>query len=96
MQVRWTSKAVSDLARLHEFAALRSKLTAARLVKSLTAAAGALPSHPRLGETLSAFAPREVRRLLVGQHELRYEVMQDRFHGDIVILRLWHTGEQRA
>jgi plasmid stabilization system protein ParE len=94
MTVRWTSKALSDLVRLHEFSAQHSQLAAARLVKMLTNAAGRLPVHPRIGERLEEFAPREVRRVLVGRHELRYEVLDDGDINRIVILRLWHSGEQ--
>ena len=96
MAVRWTSKALADLVRLHEFAAQHSELAAARLVKTLTNAAGRLPAHPRIGERLEEFAPREVRRLLVGQHELRYEFRGDGDVNRIAILRLWHTREQHS
>jgi hypothetical protein len=37
------------------------------------------------------FAPREVRRLIVGDYELRYEILEDA----IVLVRLWHTREDR-
>jgi len=89
-RVRWTSKALSDLARLHGFLAIGSKAAADRAVKSLTAAAGSLAAHPRLGEHLDQFEEREVRRLLVGQFELRYEVAG----GNVFILRLWHSREE--
>jgi len=40
---------------------------------------------------LDDFAPREVRRLFVGDYELRYEIQGDA----IIIVRLWHTKEDR-
>lgn len=91
MRVKWTGKALSDLLRLHEFIALGNKAAADRVVKSLSAAAGALAVNPRIGEKLDEFEPGEVRRLLVGHHEMRYEIIGS----DIVVLRLWHTREER-
>ncbi len=37
MELKWTSKALSDLARLYDFLVLASKPAAARTVQSLTA-----------------------------------------------------------
>ncbi len=37
------------------------------------------------------FQPREVRRLLVGQYEIRYEVKKS----SVYLLRIWHTREKR-
>ena len=82
---------MSDLVRLHGFLALGSKSSAARAVKGLTAAAGKLAAHPRVGERLDEFTDREVRRLLVGQYEMRYGVAS----ASVLILRLWHTREAR-
>ena len=91
MQIQWTGKALSDLARLHEFLAQVNKEAAARVVQSLVAAPDRLKGRLRIGERLNEFDPREVRRLLVGQYELRYEVLGSR----VVVLRLWHTREDR-
>ena len=92
MDVRWTRKASADLVRLYEFLASANRPAAVRTVKALTAAPGGLPAHPRIGERLEEFDPREVRRLLVGQYEIRYEIQQST---TIYILRLWHTRESR-
>lgn len=91
MELKWTSKALSDLVRLHEFLALVNKPAAARTVQSLTAAPTSLMVNPRIGEKLEEFAPREVRRILVGQYEIRYEIQES----SIYVLRLWHTREDR-
>ncbi len=84
MDLRWTSKALADLARLHEFLAQANPHAAARVVRSLTAAPARLMEHPRIGEQLEAFKPREVRRILIGQYEMRYEIQQS----IIYVLRL--------
>lgn len=90
MELKWTSKALSDVARLYEFLAAKNVHSAARTVQSLTKAPKILLSNPRIGEQLIEFMPREVRRLLIGHYELRYE-LQDR---TIYLLRLWHTREE--
>jgi len=87
MELKWTSKAVSVLARLYEFPAPVNKRAAARTVQSLTAAPVRLLEHPRIGENLEEFEPREVRRLLIGRYEMRYEIQGS----TIFVLRLWHT-----
>ncbi len=48
-------------------------------------------TNPRIGEQLFEFDPPEVRRILVGEYEVRYEI-QDSI---IYVLRLWHTREDR-
>ena len=68
MQLKWTSKALSDLARLYDFLAPVNRSAAARTVQSLTAAPKTLFENPRIGERLEEFDPREVRRILVGHY----------------------------
>ncbi|MES3022991.1 MAG: type II toxin-antitoxin system RelE/ParE family toxin [Pseudomonadota bacterium] len=91
MELLWTSKALSDLTRLHEFLAAVNEPAAARTVRSLTNASARLVLNPRIGERLAEFDPREIRRILIGRYELRYEVVQSK----IYVLRLWHTREER-
>ena len=69
MKLTWTSKALSDLTRLHEFLALVNKPAAARTVQKLTAAAAGLAANPRIGEKLEEFEPRDVRRMIVGHYD---------------------------
>ncbi|MFK0573137.1 type II toxin-antitoxin system RelE/ParE family toxin [Endozoicomonas sp.] len=91
MDIKWTSKALSDLSRLYGFLALVNKPAAAKTVQSLTTCPASLRSNPRIGERLEAFEPREVRKILIGQYEMRYEIQ----NSIIYILRLWHTRENR-
>jgi plasmid stabilization system protein ParE len=91
MEMKWTSKALSDLARLYEFLAAVNKPAAARAVQALTKAPTILLTNPRIGEQLVEFEPREVRRILVGEYEIRYEIQASIIH----VLRLWHTREDR-
>lgn len=91
MELKWASKALADLARLYEFLAPVNKPAVARAVQVLTKAPTILLTNPRIGEQLFQFEPREVRRILVGEYELRYEI-QDSI---IYVLRLWHSRENR-
>jgi len=91
MRLRWTSAAHGDLARLHEFLKTDSPSAAARVVRALVAAPERLLQTPRLGERLEEFSPREVRRMIIGRYEMRYEVADQA----IFVLRIWHTREDR-
>ena len=91
MALRWTSKAHADLIRLHEFLQPVNPIAAARVVRQLLAGAKRIPAHPRLGSRLSQFEPREVRRVLIGDYEIRYELA----HTDVIVLRIFHTREDR-
>lgn len=59
MELKWTSKTLSDLARLYEFLAPVNKLAAVRCVRALTAIPASLLATPRIGERLEEFDPRE-------------------------------------
>jgi len=89
--IRWTPESVEDLARLHDFLAQSNPRAALRAVTALRNAVRQLLAHPRLGSLLGGFEPREVRRLLVGDYEMRYEVAGEAIH----ILRFFHTREDR-
>ncbi|TBR25259.1 type II toxin-antitoxin system RelE/ParE family toxin [bacterium] len=92
MKLQWTSKAHDDLSRLHAFLAEGSPKAAARAIRALVAAPTRLLTHPRLGEALDGFEPREVRRIFVGRYELRYEVAPR----TVTVLRVWHAREDRG
>lgn len=79
------------MARLYDFLAPVNQPAAARAVQALTAAPASLLANPRIGEKLDEFEPREVRRILVGKYEIRYEIQES----TIYVLRLWHTREDR-
>jgi plasmid stabilization system protein ParE len=91
MKTQWTGKASSDLVRLHAHlspVAPRRR----RVVQQLAHAPDRLIDYPRIGEKLEAYEPREVRRIIVGNYELRYEIA----NATIFILRLWHCRENRS
>jgi plasmid stabilization system protein ParE len=91
MKVAWSRSAIGDLARLQAFLAHVNPLAAARAVARLKQAPRLLEQEPRLGSALPAFSPRDVRRLILDDYELRYEVTDDA----VIVLRMWHTREYR-
>jgi plasmid stabilization system protein ParE len=91
MKLRWTSKALDDLARLHGFLSYANPDTAAKAVQAITRATGRLVDYPRMGERMTQFSSQEIRRFVVGNYELRYEIRDT----VIYIVRLWHTREDR-
>jgi len=92
VRIGWTGKASTDLVRLHAHLSAVAPEAAARVTRQLARAPDKLLAFPRLGEKLEAYEPREVRRIIVGNYELRYEIAAD----TIVILRLWHCRENRS
>lgn len=91
MTVEWSAHAISDLSRLYDFLSAANLNTASRVIRALSAAPSRLLESPRIGERLNEFAPREVRRILVGDYEVRYAIAES----TISVLRLWHTREHR-
>ena len=87
MKLKWTGKALANLERLHDFLAVVNPPAAARTVPSLAKTPTRLLANPRIGEQLFEFEEREVRRIIVGKYEIRYEIQDS----CIYILRLWHT-----
>jgi plasmid stabilization system protein ParE len=91
VELKWASKSQDDLARLYSFLSKSSPTAAARAIRALVAAPARLLAHPRLGERLDEFAPREIRRVFVGDYELRYELRPQ----TVIVLRVWHAREDR-
>ncbi|MEL4015305.1 type II toxin-antitoxin system RelE/ParE family toxin [Dryocola clanedunensis] len=91
MRFVWTEPAIEDLNRVYEFLISVNQPAAERVVQTLVSAPVNLVTNPQSGAYLSEFEPREVRRLILGNYELRYELKDEIVH----ILRVWHTRENR-
>ena len=91
MELKWTSKALSDITRLYEILASVNQPAVARTGQQLTNAPLTLLTNPRIGERLEEFEPRDVRRIRIGHYEMRYEIVDSTLY----LLRLWHTREDR-
>jgi plasmid stabilization system protein ParE len=89
--VRWTSRANLDLKRLHDFLFDKSPGAAQRVAQMLSRAPDRLKDFPRMGARLEAFPDAEVRRIIVGDYEIRYEILGE----TIWIVQLWHCREDR-
>lgn len=92
MKIQWTSKWLSDLTRLHEHVSPIAPEAAARFVQQLAHAPDRLLDYPRIGEKMEAYEPREVRRIIFGNYDMRYEIAAT----TIFILRHWHCRENRS
>lgn len=70
---------------------LVSPSVAQRFESSLRLAVRRLAALPRVGPRIEGFEPRELRRLLIGDYELRYEIAD----GQLFVLRIFHVKENR-
>ncbi|MBA2518497.1 MAG: type II toxin-antitoxin system RelE/ParE family toxin [Chloroflexia bacterium] len=91
MRLIWSPDSLADLIRLPDFLEPVDPSAADAVVVSLNVAANRLLEYPRLGERMPRFRRREVRRILVGSYELRYEVQPTA----IIVTRLYNTRERR-
>ncbi|MSO97709.1 MAG: type II toxin-antitoxin system RelE/ParE family toxin [Rhodospirillaceae bacterium] len=91
MRVRWSRAASDDLVRLHAFLRPKNPRAAEDAVSTLTNGVMMLDEHPGLGVPLEGFTGRDVRRLFVGDYEIRYELRST----EVFIVRLWHAREDR-
>ena len=91
MQVAWAPEAFDDLHRLHAFLASKSQRAADHASAALFDAPKRLLRMPRAGSRVDSFSDKEIRRILVGPYEVRYEIDGE----TIRILRIFHTREDR-
>ncbi|HVW92716.1 MAG TPA: type II toxin-antitoxin system RelE/ParE family toxin [Devosia sp.] len=91
MRLIWLPRAQADLVRLHQFLAPKSRKAATNSLRSIRAGVRKLLDYPRRGERMERYDPREVRRFLIVDYEVQYELTGD----TIFILRIWHTREER-
>ncbi len=91
MRVRWLPASRRDFVRLYDFLYEVNPYAAKRKLQAVNDAINRLPDHPRTGHRLEDFDPREVRSLIIADYEVRYEINEDL----LVVLRLWHTRENR-
>lgn len=91
MNIRWTRRALDDVARVGDFIAAYDERRADAVERQLIEAPKALLKFPRRGSPLSEFRPREVREFRMGDYLLRYELTAS----DIYVLRFFHAREDR-
>jgi plasmid stabilization system protein ParE len=91
VRVRWTPRAAFDLRRLHNFLADKNPRAADKILQVLARGPDRLKDFPRMGMRLEQFDEGEVRRIILGDYEMRYEIDGE----TIWILQVWHCREDR-
>jgi plasmid stabilization system protein ParE len=91
----WLPEALADVYRLYEFLKEKHPEAAARAARAILDGANLLADSPDLGRPMDDDTGR--RELFIsfgaGAYVLRYKPDQDR---TAVIIRVWHSREQRA
>ena len=88
MTIRWSSRALSDLAGVFVYLLPYSEAAAGRTVDRLTSAAGNLTRHPHLGRPGRLAGRRE---LVVDQYVVVYRLRRD----EVYILTVEHGAQRR-
>ena len=91
MTIRWTPSALTDVERIYAFVATVDPARGRAIVEALVNRVERLTQLPGIGQRVPRYEPREVRRLFIGDYELRYELKPS----TIIVLRVWHTREDR-
>lgn len=91
MRINWTRQAYADLDRLRWFLSDKSMQAADMAVQDIVHGSLKLSQHAHRGQIVEKYLPRKVRRLLVADYELRYEIHGDEVH----IVAVFHTREDR-
>lgn len=93
--VKWLPEALADVDRLHDFLKQKHPEAAARAARVMLDGANLLANAPDLGRSMDDDTGR--RELFVsfgtGAYVLRYRHDEDR---NPVIIRVWHSREQRT
>jgi plasmid stabilization system protein ParE len=77
---------------LYDFLAPVAPQAANKAMLALIRAPDKLRILPRIGSRIAGFGDQEVRRMLVGNYEMRYQILDD----VIFIIRIFHTREDRS
>lgn len=91
MKLQWSVRAVRDLARVELFIEPANSKAAHAVRLRLIQAAETVQTNPRLGTRVNPDVAIEIRRLIVGDYDIRYRVTADA----ITIARLWHSKQER-
>ena len=89
--IKWTTNAQRDIAKVYDFLVRSNPNAAVQTVNLLIEGIEKIDAFPQLGIRLDDFKPREVRRIIIGDYEIRYEFTEN----TIFVLRLWHSREDR-
>lgn len=94
MRVLWLPEALDDLERLFEFLLERDPVAAERAMSAIASGAESLAEFPERGRPMGDETGR--RELLIpfgaGAYVLRYRLLRE----EAVIIRVWHSREERS
>ena len=90
MNIRYTPEAISDLARLREFIAIKNPVAAQRIAKNILFGIDEIRTFPRMGRHFLRGPQSELMRdFFIGTYTIRYLIAKE----EIIVLRLWHGKE---
>ena len=94
-QVKWRPRAIADIGRLHGFLYKKDNVAARQAAYAIYQAVKLLEATPRIGRPMSDETRR--RELFVpfgaAAYVIRYVLETD---NSIIIIRVWHSKENRA
>ena len=91
-RIRWTSKSLRDVARLHDFLEPKSCDAASRAVKAIREGVKLLGSHPEMGRPVEEL-PIEYREWVIEFGSGAYVARYRYDGGEVVILAVRHGRE---
>ncbi len=92
MKLVYSEEAVADLTRLRAFITEKNPAAAARIAADLVARMDQLRRFPQLGIAVpQAPQPGVIREMEFGRYIVRYAAQTE----SVVVLRIWHHGEDR-
>ena len=91
-RLKWLSEALVDLERLHHFLGKVSPEAARRAAAAVLDGADRLEKHPQIGKSFEDGRREWFIAFGVGAYVLCYRIDSD---GDPVVIRVWHSREDR-
>ena len=91
MEIYWALKAQDDLERIYRFALQYSRQHANDVLDRMITGSAGFKVHPAIGIQQIRYEPREVRKVILDDYEIHYELRDNA----IYIVDLWHTKEER-
>jgi plasmid stabilization system protein ParE len=93
-QITWLPEALADIERLHAFLHEKSPDAAARAARVILDGAALLKSMPEIGRPMEDETGRRELPLSFGAGTFVLRYLWDR-HDTVVIIRVWHTKENK-
>ncbi len=93
--MKWLPEALADIVRLHDFLNGKNPQAASRAVAAILAGSEILQVNPEIGRPMADDTGRREWAIAfgTGAYVLRYRIDT---RGETVIIRVWHSLEQRT